>query len=420
MPRITGVSTLPELLHRRAREQPGREACTFLKDGETEEGSFTYGRLDRRARALGALLQGRAAAGDRILLLYPPGLEYVAAFLACQYAGMVPVPAYPPTADRRDREDRGLPRLRAIAADAGVDLALTTAAVAARRAATADPELARLSWLATDGIDEMAEEELAGQWREPAAGGSDIAFLQYTSGSTADPKGVMVTHRNLLHNLEWIQRRFEHTPASRAVIWLPPYHDMGLIGGILQPLYAGFPVVLLSPAAFLQRPVRWLQAVSRYRGTTSGGPDFAYELCARRITPEQRAGLDLSSWDVAFDGAEPVRPETLDRFCEAFAPCGFRREALYPCYGLAEGTLLAAGGRKAEAPAVLAVRREDLARGLVRPASEEEGRRLTGCGAALGDGEIAVVDPETGQRCGPGRIGEIWTAGPSVARGYWN
>jgi len=420
MPRITGVSTLPELLHRRAREQPGREACTFLKDGETEEGSFTYGRLDRRARALGALLQGRAAAGDRILLLYPPGLEYVAAFLACQYAGMVPVPAYPPTADRRDREDRGLPRLRAIAADAGVDLALTTAAVAARRAATADPELARPSWLATDGIDEMAEEELAGQWREPAAGGSDIAFLQYTSGSTADPKGVMVTHRNLLHNLEWIQRRFEHTPASRAVIWLPPYHDMGLIGGILQPLYAGFPVVLLSPAAFLQRPVRWLQAVSRYRGTTSGGPDFAYELCARRITPEQRAGLDLSSWDVAFDGAEPVRPETLDRFCEAFAPCGFRREALYPCYGLAEGTLLAAGGRKAEAPAVLAVRREDLARGLVRPASEEEGRRLTGCGAALGDGEIAVVDPETGQRCGPGRIGEIWTAGPSVARGYWN
>ena len=405
--------TLVDLLRGRALRQPDRRAYTFLLDGETGEVDHTYEALDRRARAIAAALQRMGAGGERALLLYPPGLEYLEAFFGCLYAGAVAVPAYPPNPARMERT---LPRLRAVASDSRPLVGLTTAALlpAVTALSAQNPAFAGVRWLATDIIAGDA----ATEWRAPALGGDSLALLQYTSGSTTAPRGVMLTHANLLHNSGLIERAFAHTTESRGVIWLPPYHDMGLIGGVIQPLYAGFPVVLLSPVAFLQRPLRWLEAITRYRATTSGGPNFAYDLCVRKSTPEQRAALDLSSWRVAFNGAEPVRAATLERFAQAFAPCGFRREAFYPCYGLAEATLIVSGGAAGAAPVVRAFDGAALARNeaLEAPA---EGQALVGCGRALPGLQIAVVDPQTTVACAPGRVGEVWLAGPSVAPGYW-
>ncbi len=385
--------TLPGLLRRRADERPDREAFLFLADGEEEGARFTWGELEGRARAIAVALSGSLAPGDRALLLYPPGLEFIAAFFGCLHAGVVAVPAYPPRPN-----DRAQTRLRSIARDAEPRAVLTTAAIAAgmQQAASALPELAALRWIATEELP-ATERELAEP--DPEA----IAFLQYTSGSTATPKGVMVTHANLLHNEGMIGAAFAQDEDSVVVGWLPLYHDMGLIGNVLQPLHAGGRCVLMAPVAFLQKPLRWLAAISRYRATTSGGPNFAYDLCVRRIAAEDRAALDLASWRVAFNGAEPVRAETLARFTAAFAPSGFRAEAFYPCYGLAEATLLVSGGTVGRAP---------------RTAEIEE-RRLVSCGRAWGEQRIAIVDPETGSERAPGETGEIWIAGPSVARGYW-
>ena len=251
---------------------------------------------------------------------------------------------------------------------------------------------------------------------------SDLAFLQYTSGSTGTPKGVMLSHENLLHNSLRIMQAFEITRSQSGVFWLPSFHDMGLIGGILVPLYGGKFNVIMSPVAFLQKPLRWLQAISKYRATISGGPNFSYELCVRKITPEQRATLDLSSWSLAFNGAEPVRPETIDAFCEAFAPCGFRREAFFPCYGLAESTLMVTGGMKFEPPVIRAFDAASIETGtaLVRTGFAPGTRRLVGSGRELDGQDVRIVDPQTCEALPPGRIGEIWVSGPSVAQGYWN
>jgi acyl-CoA synthetase (AMP-forming)/AMP-acid ligase II len=302
-------ATLVDLLIGQSQARSDQRLYTFLADGEQEELSLTYRELDVRARAIAVALQQSYMPGERALLLYPPGLDYIAAFFGCLYAGIVAVPAYPPNPAHMQRT---LGRLRAIARDARPVLALTIAAIRpiAESLAAQDAAFQPISWLATDTL----ALSLADMWRPPRIGPETLAFLQYTSGSTATPKGVLLTHSNLLHNSALIQRCFDHSPTSRGVIWLPPYHDMGLIGGIIQPLYAGFPVTLMSPVDFLQRPIRWLQAVSRYQATTSGGPNFAYDLCARKITAEQRALLDLSSWRVAFNGAEPIRAETMERF----------------------------------------------------------------------------------------------------------
>src|SRR5581483_5479630 len=244
-------------------------------------------------------------------------------------------------------------------------------------------------------------------------------FLQYTSGSTGTPKGVMLTHSNLLHNEASIYERFGHAPDSVVVSWLPTYHDMGLIGGMLQPLYGGFPCIMMAPASFIQRPLRRLQAISRYRATTSGGPNFAYDHCVRNVAPEQKAGLDLSSWGLAFNGAEPVRRETMDRFAAAFEPCGFRREAFYPCYGLAEASLIVSGGEKGIVPPVQYLDKGALERNRVAPALQE-GVSFIGCGGTLEAQQIVIADPESGRRCAADEVGEIWVAGPSIAKGYWN
>ncbi len=328
--------SLVALLQRQAAERPDR-GYRFLAQGEEVADRLSYSGLDRHARSIAAALTATVPPGERVLLLYPPGLEFVAAFFGCLYAGVIAVPAYPPRGRRPD------PRLRGIAADCRPRAVLTTAALLARREAVAAqvPELAAAVWL---GTELLAEDD-----RDPLTPRPDgIAFLQYTSGSTGTPKGVIVTHANLLDNLERIRRAFGQTAESVVVGWLPLFHDMGLIGNVLQPCYVGADCVLMPPAAFLQRPVRWLEAIQRFGGTTSGGPNFAYDLCVRSVGPEAREQLDLSSWTVAFNGAEPVRRATLDRFAAAFAPCGFRRAAFVPCYGLAEATLLVTAASKAE------------------------------------------------------------------------
>ena len=409
------LDTFVDVLQARARESPSLRAFTFLADGEQEEAHLTYAELDRRARSVAAALQADARPGDRALLLYPPGLDYVAALFGCLYAGVVAVPANPPRSTRVDR----LTSLRALVDNAQPSAVLTTSRLALMvpELFASDMSLRAFRGLATDALDIAS----ADTWAEVPVDGETLAIIQYTSGSTTVPRGVMLTHENLLHNSRAIRAAFKHTPDSRGVIWLPPYHDMGLIGGILQPVYAGFPIVLMTPFAFLQRPIRWLEAISRHRATTSGGPNFAYELCVRRATSRPQDGLDLSSWDVAFNGAEPVRHDTLERFVRAFSPHGFRPEAFYPCYGLAEATLMVSGGSKAARPVVRFVERSALQAGQVVQTSTAglHSRALVGCGGPALDQDIVVVDPESRRAAEPGRVGEIWLAGPSVSRGYW-
>ncbi|HWB13495.1 MAG TPA: aminotransferase class I/II-fold pyridoxal phosphate-dependent enzyme [Pirellulales bacterium] len=409
-----GPPTLVELLQRRAKQQATRTAFVFLVDGESEEAAITYGELDRQARAIAASLQSLGLEGERALLLFPAGLEFIAAFFGCLYAGVVAVPAYPP------RMNRKLDRIQAIAHDSQARVALTTQSVAERISSVLEqtPDLERLTWLTTETVEVGAEKS----WRDPACTNTTLAFLQYTSGSTGTPKGVMLTHANLLHNCALIGHAFEMTRSVSGVFWLPSYHDMGLVGGVLCPIFQGAPNVIMSPMSFLQRPFRWLQAISRYRAVVSGGPNFAFDLCVRKVTPEQRAKLDLSTWAVAFNGAEPVRSETLDRFAETFEPCGFRREAFYPCYGLAEATLIVSGGFKSEPPVVRTFDAKALENRLVIevPAMDESARPLVGSGQVLADEEeIVIADPEGMTRCGPGQVGEIWVKSPSVAQGYW-
>ncbi|HEX8282845.1 MAG TPA: amino acid adenylation domain-containing protein [Pyrinomonadaceae bacterium] len=409
------ISDLIELLRERAARQPERTAYTFLDGDGAEEANLTYAGLERRARAVAARLQAGGFAGQRVLLLYPPGLEYITAFWGCLYAGAVAVPAYPP------RQNRSLDRLQAVAADAQSTLALTSSALLAKvDAFNARCEgLSRLSWLATETVPD----EMASQWRRPAVGGDDLAFLQYTSGSTSAPKGVMVTHGNLLENERMIQEAFRQTEESVVVGWLPLYHDMGLIGNVLQPIYVGARCVLMSPVSFLQDPSRWLSAISRYRGTTSGGPNFAYDLCVRKVGPEQRAQLDLSSWEVAFNGAEPVRAETMTAFAEAFAPSGFRAEAFRPCYGLAEATLLVSSeAGESGPPPVKTVAAEALRdnRAEELPAGTAGALSLVSCGEAPTGQGVGVFSPETFEECAGGEVGEVCVWGPNVTKGYWN
>ncbi|HSS76217.1 MAG TPA: AMP-binding protein, partial [Thermoanaerobaculia bacterium] len=402
------------MLRARAEERPGQLAFTFLADGQAEGNRLTYAGLDAQAQAIAAALHEVAAPGERALLLYPPGLEFIAAFFGCLYAGVVAVPAYPPRP-----HDRSQKRLRGIARDSGPRVVLSPSAVVSGAAdlLAVVPELTAVRWIATDKLASGISDK-----RLPELDPESIAFLQYTSGSTAEPKGVEVTHANLLHNERMIGAAFEQDESSVVVSWLPVYHDMGLIGTVLQPIHSGGRCVLMSPVAFLQRPLRWLEAISRHRGTTSGGPNFAYDLCVRKATPEALAGLDLASWRVAFNGAEPVRAETLERFAETFAPCGFRSESFYPCYGLAEATLFVAGGVPGRRPRVMRVEAAALERqDAVIAASPEASaaRRLVSSGRPWMGQRVAVADPETGAECSSGQVGEIWISGPSVARGYW-
>ncbi|MBW4427781.1 MAG: fatty acyl-AMP ligase [Nostoc desertorum CM1-VF14] len=406
-------SSLVDCLRYRALIQPHQVAYRYLLDGETEESCLSYQELDKNARAIAAKLQNLGLTGERALLLYPQGLEFISAFFGCLYAGVIAVPAYPP------RSNQSFVRLQSIMADAGAAVALTTIETLSNVESKfiEYPELQAFSWLATDDISW----ELASAWQELFIDKNKLAFLQYTSGSTGTPKGVMVSHGNILYNQQMIQQAMQHTDKTVFVGWLPLFHDMGLIGNMLQPMYLGIPCILMSPVAFLQRPYRWLRAISDYKGTTSGGPNFAYDLCIKKITEEQKATLDLSSWNVAFNGAEPIRAETLTQFTAAFASCGFRPQAFYPCYGMAETTLLVSGGLTSNLPMLQNFQTAALEQDQV--VSDNEGdnyRTLVGCGKTVIEQQLIIVNPEALTLCQPHEVGEIWVSGANVAQGYWN
>ena len=411
------VTTLVDLLQQRAKTQGDRVAYDFLADGEEITASLTYGQLDTLARSIAALLTSLNCQGQPVLLLYPPGLDYIAAFFGCLYAGAIAVPAYPP------RPNRSLDRLQVMIQNAGAQVALTHSTVLGgiEKRFQDYGALQRLQWLATDGV----EVSLADAWQPPTLNADSLALLQYTSGSTGNPKGVMVSHGNLIHNSARIYQFFGHDDTSRGMSWLPPYHDMGLVGGIVQPLYMGVPVALMPPVAFLQKPFRWLQTIARYGATTSGGPNFAYDLCVQKTTPEQRATLDLSCWRLAFSGAEPVRADTLARFAATFALQGFQPQAFYPCYGMAETTLIVTGGDHDASPITHTVEETALQDNRAIAVGEDAPevlavRQLVGCGHAPADQTLAIVDPKTLQPCPDETVGEIWVAAsPSVAQGYW-
>ena len=406
--------TVIDILRYRSSTQLQTQAFTFLEDGETQELTLTYHELDRRSRAIASQLQALNLAGERAILLYPPGLDYLSAFFGCLYAGVVAVPAYPP------RNGRKAPRIQAIITDAEAKVALTTTAMlpTLESILTQQTNIGNFHGLTTDNLAQGLEDS----WQQPEINADTLAFLQYTSGSTGTPKGVMLSHGNLLHNAAVTYQLMEHSSSSVFVSWLPIYHDMGLIGGILQPLYGGFGCILMSPASFLQRPYRWLQAISRHKGTTSGGPNFAYEQCIQRITQQQKETLDLSSWSVAFNGAEPIRQETLEQFAATFAECGFRGSAFYPCYGMAEATLMVSGGSKKVLPPSKIVAKSLLEKNLVVEASanSEDPQTFVSCGPTIPEQQIVIVSPETLTRCSPDEVGEIWVSGPSVGQGYWN
>jgi len=410
-------NSLVAMLRHRARDQENCRAYTFLADGETETAALTYAQLDRRARVIAAALADRGASpGDRVILLYPPGLDFITAFFGAIYAGVIAVPCYPP---HRLQLARSLPRLTAILANAQPSVVLCTAEVAALSAWVAQtPALAALPWIATNTL----ADDTAGAWKVPDVGPSTLALLQYTSGSTAAPRGVMVTHGNLLHNLALINYVQENNADSVSVSWLPVIHDMGLIEGVLEPAYAGYPAYLMSPATFLQRPVHWLRAITKYRATNSGGPNFAYDLCTRKVNADQRATLDLSSWRVAYNGAEPIRSETLTAFFRTFRNCGFRWKSFYPVYGLAESTLLVTGGRRTYQPVFLEADASALCAGRIEEASPDESSRrvsLVSSGPPTFGTRVLIVNPDTCRRCAPHEIGEIWLSSPSVTKGYW-
>lgn len=393
--------------------KPEDIAFRFLRDAE-DDLELTYSQLDERARAIAAYLVGEGMRGHRALLLYPPGLAFVEALMGCFYAGVTAVPAYPP------RRNRNMGRINAISEDADASVALTVTDVRDRREGMLDdsPNLQRIPWIATEQIPT----ELAGDWVKPKINPQDVAILQYTSGSTGAPKGVMLTHSNLMANCRMITEAFGLTHDAVGCSWLPAYHDMGLIGGILNPIFAGAAQNLMSPVSFLTRPIRWLSAINKYRCTCSGGPNFAYAICADKITDEQCEGLDLSCWTIAFNGAEPVRANVLKAFTRRFAPYGFRHRAHYPCYGMAEASLIVTGGQAQAEPIIRAFDRSALVeqRVVPLPTHDPQAQELVGCGQVIDGEEVLIVHPETRKLMPENEIGEIWVSSPSVGLGYWN
>ena len=410
------AETIVEVLRSRAVAQPQQRAYTFLVDGKVEGATFTYAELDRQARAIGALLQQHQAKGARVMLLYPQGLEVIAAFLGCLYGEAIAIPVPAPESGRLKRT---LPRLQAIAKDAQATFVLTTAAildlVGDYRGQI--PEFEAVKWIDTDRVSI----ELATEWVEQNLSPDALAYLQYTSGSTSTPKGVAISHRNLVFHSAYLQRACSYTPESVTVTWMPYFHDYGLVEGLIQPLFNGTPCFVMSPFAFIKRPINWLQAIARYGGTHSQAPNFAYDHCVRRISPEACMGLDLGSWKSAGNAAEPINANVLKRFLETFEPFGFRWNTFCPAYGLAENTLLVSASSPTDTPVIGRFDGSSLEKNLVVDAAQSESiRTVVGCGRLVCETQVAIVDPETLVRCAPDRVGEVWVSDPSVAQGYWH
>lgn len=416
---VAAQQTLVDLLVDRAERQSNQLAYCFRHHGPTagprgSDERMTYGELFAQATALAAELQTRRLEQRPVLLLFRPGLDFLRAYFACVLSGAIAAPLRPAmTASEQNLILR-------ICDDAKPGAILTTTPLLDRLRALlegASPAARAIELLCADHFDPHA----AAAWAQPARDPAKLALLQYTSGSTSTPKGVMVSHENLLHNQSMIRAAFGHDRDSVVAGWLPMFHDMGLIGNVLQPLYLGVPSYLMDPMSFVQNPLRWLELISDSRATTSGGPNFGYDLCVRRVGAEEKERLDLSRWSLAFTGAEPVRMETLRRFTDAFAVAGFKREAFFPCYGLAEATLFVTGVEKAAAPSCIVVDRAALGRHEVADVAADDPARieLVCCGRPS-DLTVQIVDPETRRALDEGEVGEIWVAGRSKAQGYWN
>ncbi|WP_343598742.1 fatty acyl-AMP ligase [Mycobacterium sp.] len=401
--------TLVELLQQRTERHPDKVAFSFSYHGDGENTSqLTYRELDIQAQAIASRLQQLGAAGERVLVLCRPGLDCIAGFFGCVYAGAVAVPVH----------ERLAPRLRSVVPDAQAGFALATPGTQPAVRAAVDLLAAGrpLQWCSTDAAADDGR-----TWVSPAVGPDTTALVQYTSGSTRSPKGVVLTHGNLLHNLAAIHQAWPGDEHATGLFWLPPHHDMGLIGAVLEILYVGATSVLMSPTAFITRPMRWLEAISRHHATVTVAPNFAYDKCVETSSPDERAALDLSSLSTAMNGAEPVRETTLRAFADAFAPAGFRPEAFLPVYGLAETALLVSGRSDSALPTVAHVDRTALGEDRVADAAPDDATAATlvGCGRPRGGQRVVIVDPETRVPRGPDEVGEIWIAGPSVAQGYW-
>jgi len=414
MTKSRNASTLIELLRWRAARHPNRTAYIYLVDGETVEKRLTYGELNRLARAVGAQLQSLGTSGERALVLYPSSIEFIVAFWGCLYAGVTAVPCV------SLRLNRPAPRIQSLLTDSDATFAFVTSDFIARQE---DPTTfllyqKSLQCVTVDNISSEGET----LWKEPDITGDSLAFLQYTSGSTADPKGVMVSHNNILANLQMVQDVYQTDEESRIIGWLPLFHDMGLIGGVFHAVYVGASFVFMSPEAFFQRPVRWLQAITRYRGSITAAPNFAYDICVDQITPEQQNTLDLNSWRCTSNGAETIRPHTLKHFTETFGPQGFQPETFCPSYGLAEATVIVSSGELSARPIINSFKKKELRENRVKPApvDDDESRALVGCGRSIREEKIEIVNPETLEKSPPDEIGEIWVSGPNVALGYWN
>ncbi|MFI5682223.1 fatty acyl-AMP ligase [Streptomyces cellulosae] len=415
-PHADEVRTLPDALRLRSEKQPDETAYVFLRDGEEPDSSLTYRALHDAALARAAAFGAAGLSGARAVLLYPSGLEFVRTLFGCMYGRVAGAPLQVP------RRRESVRRLRRIADDAGTTTVLTTAEVRDEMHARFGdlPELAGLTLLATD--DPALVREAGAVPVGPAAPGpDDIALLQYTSGSTGDPKGVVVSHANFLANVAETDELWPCEPDGTVVNWLPLFHDMGMLFGVVMPLWAGIPSYLMAPESFVRRPARWLEAISRFGGTHSAAPSFAYEMSARAAAEGKADGVgDLSRWRVAANGAEPVRWQTIQSFTAAFAPNGFRRSAMCPGYGLAENTLKATGDRADQEPTVLWLSPQALRDGAVEIVGESThgALPLVSSGGTVSSTHVRIVDPDTRVPCPPGRVGEIWINGPCVAGGY--
>lgn len=405
--------TLMRQLDRHAREKPAALAFRFIRSPDFATDDLTYFALRERALRIAHSLRSRHAEGNRVLLVLPPGLDYIAGFLGCLYAGAIAVPIYPP------RRNRPPERFATVARNSAARFALVPIDVRQQIESTLAPALLRefeLTWLTPDG-----ESGAAADWPEPYVDADTPAFLQYTSGSTAEPKGVVVTHGSLAHNIALLEEPFAMAAADvLGLSWLPPFHDLGLIGNLLAAVHYGVTEVLMTPQAFLGDPLGWLRAISHFRATASAAPNFAYDLCATRATPDVVAQLDLRCWQTAFNGAEPIVPGTLERFASTFAPCGFSSDAFCPGYGLAEATLVVTAQRRGAGAVITGFDRDELRQHRARPTDEfSRSVRLVGSGVVLGAQRVLIVDPDTRRPCAVDSVGEIWVSGPSVARGYW-
>ena len=407
-------ATLNDLLDRRAASSAGQ--YHFLKDGRDVTAITGYAALSNHAQAVANQLRQHVTEGSRALLLYPPGLDVLAAFFGCLKAGIVAVPVPPPDGVRLKHS---LPRLQGIVADAEAEVILTTAGLRQDLKARLSKAMPQMHWIATD----VLEPEDAPDFRQPDITSESLAYLQYTSGSTSAPRGVMLSHGNVLANLAYLQHGFACNADSVCVSWMPYFHDYGLVEGLLQPMFSGADCYILSPLTLLKRPIRWLEAMDRFGGTHTHAPNFAYELCLDRISAEQRKTLDLSHWRVAGNGAEPVRAETLRRFSKAFEPQGFQAKTFYPAYGMAEATLFVTARAHAQSPHLARLSAAALERNHIVPADkaapESTTRTIVSCGVPQPGTALRIVDPTTGRTCAPDTVGEVWISSPSVGLGYW-